>query len=173
MPVRETLAQYQRWLLAAVKGREEDTGTFNPAELSLLRETLLWWRQFTISQSCHFTATLLRSQQRFDAAIEDYVRDTPGADSIEMQRDLFLEYMACDCDPLCAIVAATEAALLAQAEDPAGATRTIYWPRDPGPVFAALLKGEPPPAAPRQAFVLTVDRSGGRTLEWHQVAPEF
>jgi hypothetical protein len=172
MPARETLVQRQRALLAAVKGREEDTGRFDAPELALLRDTLLWWRRLTISQSCPFTATLLRVKQRFEGAIESYVRDTPGADSIEMQRDLFLAYAARDRDPLCAAVAATEAALLTRVGNPAGPARTILWPRDPDPVFAALLRGEAPPAAPRQAFVLTVNHVDGETLEWHQATPD-
>lgn len=89
MRAHETLAVRQRRLLAAVKGREGDAARFAKPELALLRETLLWWRMLGITQSCPFSATLLSSRKRLEAAVEAFVRDTPGADSIERQRDLF------------------------------------------------------------------------------------
>lgn len=94
------------------------------------------------------------------------MRDTPGADSIETQRDLFLAYAADDADPLCAAVAATEVALIARLQNPDEPSRVIARPCDPGPVLAALLRGEAPANSPKRRFTLTVGPSGGRELAW-------
>jgi hypothetical protein len=166
MRARETLALRQRQLLAAVKGRGGDAARFAEPELALLRETLLWWRRLGITQSCRFTATLLSARGRLEAVVEAFVRDTPGADSIETQRDLFLAYAAGDADPLCAALAATEAALIARLQNPDAPSRVIAWPCDPGPVLAALLRGEAPANSPKRRFTLTVGPSGGRELAW-------
>jgi hypothetical protein len=82
MRTHKTLAVWQRQLLAAVKGRGGDAATFAKPELALLLETLLWWRRLGITQSCRFTATLLSARGRLEAAVEAFVRYTPGADSI-------------------------------------------------------------------------------------------
>jgi hypothetical protein len=82
MRAHKTLAVWQRQLLAAVKGRGGDAATFAKPELALLLETLLWWRRLGITQSCRFTATLLSARGRLEAAVEAFVRYTPGADSI-------------------------------------------------------------------------------------------
>ena len=125
MSTLETLVVRQRQLLAAVKGREGDAARFAKPELALLRETLLWWRRLGITQSCPFIATLLAARGRLEAAVEAFVRDTPGADSIETQRELFLAYAAGDDDPLCAAVAATEAALIERLQYPNSPPRAI------------------------------------------------
>jgi hypothetical protein len=166
MPTRETLAQRQRRLLAAVKGRASDGTWFATEELALLRETLLWWRRLGIMQACRFTPTLLAVQGRLEASVAAFVRDSPGADGIEAQRDLFLAHAAHDGDVLCAAVAATEAALLAARENSNEPARAILWCRDPEPVFAALLRGELPPQAFGDPFVVTVGPNGH--LEWHR-----
>jgi hypothetical protein len=166
MPVRETLALRQRLLLAAVKGRASGGGFFAAEELALLRETQLWWRRLGIMQACRFTPALLAALGRLEACVAAFVRGAPGADGIEAQRDLFLAYAARDGDALCAAVAATEAALLAARENPSETARAISWPRDPEPVFAALLRGEQPPQAFSDPFVVTVGPNG--RLEWHR-----
>ncbi|HWX34490.1 MAG TPA: hypothetical protein VNZ53_44565 [Steroidobacteraceae bacterium] len=171
MRTHETLAVRQRRLLAAVKGREDDASRFAKPELALLRETLLWWRRLGITQSCRFTATLLSARGRFEAAVEAFVRDTPGADSIETQRDLFLAYAADDDDPLCAAVAVTEAALIERLQYPDAPPRAIAWPCDPGPVLAALLHGKGPVDSPNHAFTLTVGPPSGGGLEWCRESP--
>jgi hypothetical protein len=71
-----------------------------------------------------------------------------------------------DADPLCAALAATEAALIARLQNPDAPSRTIAWPCDPGPVLAALLRGEGPANSPKRRFTLTVGPSGGRGLAW-------
>jgi hypothetical protein len=165
MPMRETLALRQRRLLAAVKGRASDGERFAAQELALLRETLLWWRRLGIMQSCRFTPTLLAAQGRLEASVAAFVRDSPGADDIETQRELFLAHAARDEDALCRAVAATEATLLAALENPDQPARAIAWPRDPGPVFAALLQGELPPRAFSDPFVVTVGPN--ERFDWH------
>jgi hypothetical protein len=168
MRTSETLAMRQRQLLAAVKGRGGDVARFAEPELALLRETLLWWRRLGITQSCRFTATLLSARGRLEAVVEAFVRDTPGADSIETQRDLFLAYAAGDTDPLCAAMAATEAALIARLQNPDAPSSAIAWPCDPGPVLAALLRSEGPADSPNRRFTLTVGPFGGGGLKWRR-----
>jgi hypothetical protein len=167
MPRCESLAQRQRLLLAALKGRAAGAGGFAAPELALLRETLLWWRGFGIARSCRFTAALLKAQGRFEDVIEAFVRDTPGADDIETQRELFLAHAQRDPDPLCAALAATEAALLHRQGVHDEAEREILWPRDPEPVFATLLRGECPPAAACDQYTVIVGRTGG-SLGWRR-----
>jgi hypothetical protein len=169
MPIHETLALRQRRLLAAVKGRMCDGGWFAAEELALLRETLLWWRRLSIMQARRFTPTLLTAQGRLEASVAAFVRDSPGADGIEAQRDLFLAHAVRDGDVLCAAVAATEAALLAARENPNEPACAIAWSRDPEPVFAALLRGELPPQAFSDPFVVTVGPNGH--LEWQRAEP--
>ena len=172
MRARESLAQRQRRLLVAVKGRGGDTTGFGERELALLRETLLWWRRLGVTQACRLTATLLGAQGRLDATIESFVRDTHGADSVETQRDLFLTHVAHHAeDRLCAAVAATELALFARLAKPGTLPRAIAWPRDPGPVLAALLRGRDPPDGADQPFIVLVGAEGGGGLEWHPGHP--
>ncbi len=169
----EDLAQRQRRLLAAVKGRGADAGGFGAGELALLRETLLWWRRLGVTQACRFTATLLGTRHRLDDVVEAFVRETRGADSIETQRDLFLAHVARDSDPLCAAMAMTELALLARMAISDLPPRVIAWPRDPGPVLAALLRGQPPPDEVEEPFVVLVGPASGTGLEWHRATPWF
>jgi hypothetical protein len=161
------LAQRQRQLLAAVKGRAGSAGRFAAPELALLRETLLWWRALGIARSCRFTPALLKAQGRFEDVVAAFVRDTPGADDIETQRELFLAHAQRDPDPLCAALAATEAALLRRQGVHEEAAREIAWPRDPAPVFATLLRGECPPAAACDQYTVIVGRTGG-SLGWRR-----
>jgi hypothetical protein len=169
MPADESLAARQRRLLAALKGRTHGDGRFAAPQFALLRETLLWWRQYGIAQSCRFTTALLTAQGRFEDAVAAFVRDTSGADDLETQRELFLAGAQRDPDALCAAVAATEAALLARCGVHDEAPIEIPWPQDPAPVFAALLRGEQPPAWPREPHTVLVGAAGG--LGWRRTQP--
>jgi hypothetical protein len=170
MPADESLAARQRHLLAALKGRTHGDGRFAAPQFALLRETLLWWRKYGIAQSCRFTTALLTAQGRFEDAVAAFVRDTPGADDIETQRELFLDCAQRDPDALCAAVAATEAALLARCGVHDEAPLEICWPQDPAPVFAALLRGQNPPAGPHEPYIVLVGAAGG--LGWRRAQPK-
>jgi hypothetical protein len=170
MHANESLAARQRRLLAALKGRTHGEGRFAASQFALLRETLLWWRKYGIGQSCRFTTALLTAQGRFEEAVAAFVRDTPGADDIETQRKLFLACAQRDTDALCAAVAATEAALLARCGVHDEGPLEISWPQDPAPVFAALLRGESPPAGPLEPYTVLVGATGG--LGWRRTRPQ-
>lgn len=162
----ETLALHQRRLLAELKGRTAGDTRF-AASLKLLRDTALWWRRYSIAQTCRFTAALLAMQGRFDAVVIDFVRETLGADDLEAQRELFLAHVAKDPDPLCAALAVTEEALIARCGVHDRPPLKIMWPQDPELVFAALLRGEKPPEGPACAYTVIVGHAAG--LAWRQL----
>jgi hypothetical protein len=166
----ESLAAHQRRLLAALKGRASADERFG-ASLKLLRDTALWWRRYSIAQTCRFTAALLTAQGRFDAVVVDFVRATPGADDLSTQRDLFLARLQKDPDPLCAALAATEEALVARCGVHDRPPLHISWPQNPELVFAALLRGSKPPDGPAIPHTVTVGHTGG--LAWRQDADYF
>jgi hypothetical protein len=149
IPAELDLAARQRLLLAVLKDRllpgspeaRMAERLFGRSELGLLREVSLWWRRLSILRSCRFTPALLERQGRLDTAIRDFVRSSPGSEFVERQGELFLIHAMADSSPLVRALAATEMALLRVLRDPATPDDVIFWPAEPGAVFAGLANG--------------------------------
>jgi hypothetical protein len=170
------LAQRQRALLAVLKGRTDhaDAGCAHAQMLlasphaAMLREIVLWWREFLLGRDCRFTTALLKRRGDFAAKLADFVRTTPGSALIEQQSDCFLAYLAGDPDELVAAMAKTERVLIRSRRQP-GYRGSVMWRHDPAAVFAFVLHGIPfEDAAIAGAFRFVAGSEVAGGMQWSE-----
>lgn len=116
----QSLETLQRELLAMVKGRPSETALRSPyllrvsqsEGLAITREIVSWWRALGLEQFCVLTTRLLKSQNRFEKEVAEFIRTGTIHPFIEELADAFLAYKSQDPDPLTACVAQFERALI-------------------------------------------------------------
>jgi hypothetical protein len=102
--------------------------------LELLRETILWWREFDVERTCPLTSELLRRRGVFQAAVEDFSAAGGISPFVEILGQAFLEYTARSTDAVTASMARFERAVIrVKLGDPA--TYIVDWPCDPRDVL--------------------------------------
>jgi hypothetical protein len=160
-----TLAEYQRNMLALIKGRPlpviADQHMLELARsrgLGLLREVAVWWRGFAVESACPWTARLLKKLGRFQTTVEAFYRGQDVSPYVEKAGEQFLFKMSASPEPLVSAMARLELALMRVRQ---GSTDDylVEWDRNPELVFQALRSGsELPPEEPGMRYRTYISR---------------
>jgi hypothetical protein len=149
-----TLAEYQKSMLALIKGRpmpplpqrdrhmaelEQSRG------LELLREIAVWWRGFAVESTCPWTARLLKRLGSFEAAITEFYREQNVSPYVARAGEQFLFQMSAHPEPLVHAMARLELALMRVKQGSAD-EYLVQWDRNPELIFQALRSGSDMPS---------------------------
>jgi hypothetical protein len=153
-----TLAEYQRTMLALIKGRAVPLQTMpmrtdqhllelaHSRGLGLLREVAVWWRGFAVESACPWTARLLKKLGSFQSCVEAFYRGENVSPYVEKAGEQFLFKMSASREPLAHAMARLELALM-RVRQGSGDEYLVEWDRNPELVFQALRSGSELPAA--------------------------
>lgn len=161
----QTLAEYQKSMLALLKGRPmpviPDQHLAELAQsrgLGLLREIAVWWRSLAVESACPWTARLLKKLGCFEASVETFYRGQNVSPYVEKAAEQFLFVMSASPEPLVFAMARLELALMRVRQDSAD-QYLVEWDRSPELVFQCLrLGGELPPPEPDASYRMYISR---------------
>ena len=107
--------------------------------LEVSRDTIAGWRRLRLDRNCRLTTAILTQRGLYDRVFASIRSESPFVEELS---NTFLEAAMAQGDALVATVARFEQAMLRDDD----VERSIDWPCNPYPVFAALLTGgEIPP----------------------------
>ncbi|HMC30213.1 MAG TPA: hypothetical protein VKL99_05220 [Candidatus Angelobacter sp.] len=165
-----TLAEYQKTMLALIKGRTVPLRTMpvvtdghlteltRSRGLGLLREVAVWWRGFAVESACPWTTRLLKKLGSFQSSIEAFYRGQDVSPYVEKAGEQFLFKMSASPEPLVLAMARLELALMRVRQGSAD-EYLAEWDRNPELVFQALRSGsELPPAEPGVRYCTYISR---------------
>jgi hypothetical protein len=160
-----TLAEYQKNMLALIKGRtipykadQHMIELTRSRGLGLLREVAVWWRGFAVESASPWTARLLKKLGRFQSTVEKFYREQDVSPYVQKAGEQFLFKMSATPEPLVAAMARLELALMRVRQGSAD-EYLVEWDRNPELVFQALRSGgELPPEEPGMRYRAYVSR---------------
>ncbi len=144
-----TLAEYQKTMLALIKGRAVPLQNqpvmadrhlmelTRSRGLGLLREVAVWWRGFAVESACPWTARLLKKLGRFQSTVEEFYRGENVSPYVEKAGEQFLFKMSASPEPLVLAMARLELALMRVRQGSAD-EYLVEWDRNPELVFQTL-----------------------------------
>jgi hypothetical protein len=148
-----TLAEYQKNMLALIKGRQLPVMTdqhlvelARSRGLGLLREVAVWWRGFAVESACPWTARLLKKLGSFQSCVAAFYREQNVSPYVEKAGEQFLFRMSASPEPLVLAMARLELALMRVRQGSAD-EYLVEWDRNPELVFQALRSGSELPVA--------------------------
>ena|SRR5215472_5123186 len=173
----QTLAEYQKNMLALLKGRPmpviPDQHLAELAKsrgLGLLREIAVWWRGFAVESACPWTARLLKKLGNFEPSVEAFYRGQNVSPYVEKAAEQFLFVMSASLDPLVFAMARLELALMRVRQDSAD-QYLVEWDRNPELVFLCLRSGgELPPREPDVTYRMYISRDIPQLVRCEQVS---
>ena len=165
-----TLAEYQKTMLALIKGRAGALETMpvmtdqhlielaRSRGLGLLREVAVWWRGFAVESACPWTARLLKKLGSFQSCVEAFYREQNVSPYVEKAGEQFLFKMSASPEPLVFAMARLELALM-RVRQGSPDEYLVEWDRNPELVFQALRSGsELAEAEPGARYCMYISR---------------